>query len=32
MKAAQAISNPYIKTEAMQYALDKQRPREITHK
>ncbi|MGB4106891.1 MAG: hypothetical protein WBK55_03750 [Alphaproteobacteria bacterium] len=31
LKAAEAISNPYKKAEALQYVLDKQKPREIPH-
>lgn len=31
LKAAEAIDNPYKKAEALQYVLDKQKPREIPH-
>ena len=31
LKAAQAITNPYKKAEALQYVLDVQKPREISH-
>ena len=31
LSAAQAITNPYKKAEALQYVLDVQKPREISH-
>lgn len=31
LKAAQAVTNPYKKAEALQYLLDKQKPREVPH-